>query len=114
LHRSLVAGMFLICFALLAHLPAAAEVKDCGLKGFASIDLAGATDGYLLVPVTIQDTRAYMVLNMATPFSSVTQDAVDSLSLQVKPMTIPFGESADKNPVQHMATAMQFEFGGVW
>jgi len=113
LHKSLVAGMFLICFALLAQVSVAAEVKDCGLKRYASIDLAGAADGYLLVPVTIQGTRAYMVLNMATPFSSVTQSAVDSLSLQVKPMATPFGKSADKNPDQHMATATPFEFGGI-
>jgi hypothetical protein len=61
----------------------------------------------------MQGTRAYMVLNMATPFSSVTQSAVDSLSLQVKPMATPFGKSADKNPDQHMATATPFEFGGI-
>jgi hypothetical protein len=88
-------------------------VKDCGLKRYASIDLAGAANGYLLVPVTIQGARAYMVLNMATPFSSVTQNAVDSLSLQVKPMATQFGKSADKNPDQHMATATPFEFGGI-
>jgi len=113
LQKSLVARMFLICFASLAHVSVAAEVKDCGLKRYASIDLAGAADGHLLVPVTIQATRAYMVLNMATPFSSVTQSAVDSLSLQVKPMAIPFGASADKSQVQHMATATPFEFGGI-
>lgn len=111
MHKTLVAGMLLICFALLAQVSVAAEVKDCGLKRYASIDLAGADEGYLLVPVTIQGTRAYMVLNMATPFSSVTQGAVDSLSLQVKPMATQFG--ADKTPVQHMATATPFEFGGI-
>lgn len=112
MHKSLVAGMFVICFALLAHVSIAAAVKDCGLKRYASIDLVGA-DGYLLVPVTMQGTRAYMVLNMATPFSSVTQGAVDSLSLQVKPMATQFGKSADKTPDQHMATATPFEFGGI-
>jgi hypothetical protein len=113
LHKSLLAGMFLLYFALLPQVSVAAEVKDCGLKRYASIDLAGADDGYLLVPVTMQGTRAYMVLNMATPFSSVMQSAVDSLSLQVKPMAIPFGTSADTNPMQHMATATPFEFGGI-
>jgi hypothetical protein len=112
-HKSLVGKMSLVCFALLAQGSVAAEVKDCGLKRYASIDLAGAADGYLLVPVTIQGTRAYMVLNMATPFSSVTQSAVDSLSLQVKPMATPFGRSTDKYPDMHMATATPFEFGGI-
>ena len=113
MHKSLVAGMFLVCFVLLALVSLAADVKDCGLKRYASIDLAGAADGYLLVPVTMQGTRAYMVLNMATPFSSLTQSAVDSLSLQIKPMATPFGKSADKIPDQHMATATSFEFGGI-
>jgi hypothetical protein len=112
LHKSLVVGTFVICCALQATVSVVAGVKDCGLKRYASIDLVRADD-YLLVPVIIQGTRAYMILNMATPFSSVTQTAVDSLSLQVKPMHIPFGQSADKTPDIYMATATPFEFGGI-
>ena len=113
MHKYFAAGMFVLCFALLTHVSIAAAVKDCGLKRYASIDLAGAGEGYLLVPVTIQGTRAYMALNTATPFSSITESVVSSLSLQVKPTAIPFGVSAEKSPDQHMATATLFELGGI-
>jgi len=114
LNRSVVVGIILGYLSLLPQAASgAAGGKDCSLKRYASIDLVGTADGYLLVPVTIQGTRVYMVLNMATPFSSLMQSAVSSLSLQVKPMHIPFGESEDKSPNQYMATATPFEFGGI-
>jgi hypothetical protein len=46
-----------------------------GLKRYASLDLSGLRNGYLLVPVTIQGSHAFMILNIANAFSSITENA---------------------------------------
>jgi hypothetical protein len=111
LNKSLLAGMFLICFALLAHVSFAAEVKNCGLKRYASIDLVAGRNGYLLVPVTIESMRAYMVLNMAGPFSVLADSAANNLSLKASSMPNGLQVRADGRPIQKVVVATPFILG---
>jgi hypothetical protein len=106
--------MLLICAVLFpATSLHSAEAKDCQLKQYASLDLSGLRSGYLLVPVTIQGSRAFMILNTAYPFSSVTENAASRLALQIH--RIPFGAEVrfGKKPIEKVATAKGFSLGNV-
>jgi hypothetical protein len=114
MRNSVSAGILLGCIALLTQAPSvAADNKNCGLTRYASLDLVVVGDSYLLVPVEIQGSRAYMALNMASPFSSFTQSAVGRFSLATKSMPFNVGVLAGKNKVQEMAAAKPFGFGGL-
>jgi hypothetical protein len=114
MRNSVSAGIVLSCIALLTHVPSvAADNTKCGLTRYASLDLAMVGDSSLLVPVMIQGSRAYMALNMASPFSSFTESAVGKLSLAKKPMPLHAEVLMGKNKVQEMATAKPFGFGGL-
>jgi hypothetical protein len=114
LHKDMVVPLILSCTALFAGTSvSAAENKNCQLKRYASIDFAGLPDGNLLVPVTIKGTPAYMVLDMASPLSSLTPSAVSSLSLPTKPVPSQLGIHAGANQIDKMATATQFVLGGL-
>lgn len=102
------------CIALLARAPpVAADSHKCGLTRYASLDLVMVGDSHLLVPVTIQGTRAYMALNMASPFSIVTEKAVRDFSLPTKSIPFNVGVHAGKSQVQQTATATPFAVGGL-
>jgi hypothetical protein len=110
----IAAGIILSCIGLVSHGPSfAAETKDCGLKRYASLDLVLVGDSYLLVPVMIQGTRAYMALNLASGFSSVTESAVNSLSLRETSIPKTLAVRADGRVVQKMVTASPFAMGEV-
>ena len=102
------------CIALLTSAPSvAADTNKCGLTRFASLDLVMIGDSYLLVPVTIQGVRAYMALNMASPFSSVTKEAVRDFSLPTRSIPFNVGVHAGKSEVRETATATPFAVGGL-
>jgi hypothetical protein len=91
----------------------AAEAKDCQLKQYASLDLSGLPNGYLLVPVTIQESRAFMILNTANAFSSITESAASRLALKINRM--PFGAKvrSGEKLIEKVATAKGFSLGNV-
>lgn len=114
MYKNAVAGMILVCAGLFPLVSlGAAEAKSCPLTRYASVDLVMVGDSYLLVPVMIQGARAYMALNMASPFSSFTESGVHRLSLATKSMPFNVGVLAGKNKVQEMAAAKPFGFGGL-
>jgi Aspartyl protease len=110
----MVLPLILGCTALFSWTSvSAAESKNCQLKRYTSIDFAGPPDGNLLVPVTISGTPAYMVLDLASPLSRLTPSAVNSLSLPTKPVPSQLGIHAGAKQIEKMATATQFELGGL-
>jgi hypothetical protein len=114
MHKNIVPRMVLICFASFPTTSLhAAEAKDCQLKQYASLDISGPRNGYLLIPVTIQESHAFMILNTASAFSSITEDAASRLGLQINRM--PFGAEvrAGKKPIEKVATAKGFSLGNV-
>jgi hypothetical protein len=114
LYKNTVAGMILIWVVLFPWTsPGAAEAKNCQLKRYASLDLTVVLGSYLLVPVTMQGTRAYMVLNMATPFSNVTESAVSTLALKTKPVPGSVAVHESGKQVKRLATAASFSLGQV-
>jgi len=58
----------LLCVFGLSPASNAGEPIDCALKRLASLDLTD--NGALLVPVTIQGTAAFMILNTSNAMSS--------------------------------------------
>jgi hypothetical protein len=112
MEKSVLAGLVLSIMALLPQASSfAADSKDCGLKRYAAIDLVAGRNGYLLVPVTIESTRAYMVLNMGGPFSMLTETAANSLSLKASSMPNGFQVRADGRPIQKIVVATPFMLG---
>jgi hypothetical protein len=114
MRNSVSAGIVLSSITLLANTPSvAADANKCGLTRYASLDLVLVGDSNLLVPVTIQNTRAYMALNMASPLSSVTEKVVRDLSLPTKSIPFNVGVHAGKSKVQDTATATPFAVGAL-
>jgi hypothetical protein len=104
-----LAGLILCCMALFPQASSfAADGKDCGLKRYAAIDLIVGRNGYLLIPVTIEGTRAYMALNMAGPFSMLSETAANNLSLKAVSMPNSLKVRADGKQVQKMVLATPF------
>jgi hypothetical protein len=104
--------MILVCVGLFPWTSlGATEAKNCQLKRYASIDLTVVQGSYLLVPVTMQGTRAYMVLNMGSAFSNVTESAVGTLALKTKsvPDSVAVHESGKQ--VKRLATVTSFLLG---
>ncbi len=113
LRKNIVPAMLLMYIVSLpASLPAS-EAKDCQLKQYASIDLLELRNGFLLVPVTIQDSPGYMVLNTGTAFTSVTQSGADRLALKLKQMPSGAKVQSGANVVQKYVTAEGFSLGAV-
>ena len=114
LQKNIIPGTLLICVVLFTSIsPSAAETKDCQLKQYAAIEISGARNGYLLVPVTIQETHAFMILNTSSAFSTITENAASRLALQIN--RVPFGAEvrAGKKPIEKVATAKGFSLGNV-
>jgi hypothetical protein len=112
LNNNIVPGLLLIYLVLVPASPAnAADSKDCQLKQVASLELSGPPNGYLLVPVTIQGTSAFMILNTAQPFSDITEDAASRLGLPIN--RIPSGVQVHfgKQSIEKVATATGFSMG---
>src|SRR5258708_18818541 len=85
IYKNIVSGMLLIYVVLSpATSLHATEAKDCRLKQYSSLDLLELPDGLLLVPVSIQESRAFMILNTGNAFSAVTNSAAVRLALPTK------------------------------
>jgi predicted aspartyl protease len=114
LHKNIVPGMLLI-YVLLFPAPSLPheETKDCRLKQYASINLLQIRNGYLLVPVTIQDSQAFMVLNTASAFSSITENAANRLELQTKPMPLGLKANLGNQQIAKIATVRGLSLGNL-
>lgn len=114
MYKNIVTGLLLIVAASLAATPLrAAEPKNCQLKQYAALDLSELPNGSLLVPVTIQESRAFMILNTASAFSTIMESAVSRLGLQTQ--RVPFGVQVNSasRPIENLATANGFSLGNV-
>jgi predicted aspartyl protease len=114
LYKNIVPGLLLIyvvfCQSTSLH---AAAVKDCQLKQYASLDLAGPPNGNLLVPVTLKGSHAFMILNTSSAFSTITESAASRLALQVKTIASDMQMRAGGKAVQKVAWANGLAIGNV-
>src|ERR1700737_4116316 len=115
--RCLIAALTLA--ASIASMPLAraaqtpAQGGACQLRQLASLDLKLVGGGQVLVPVTIHKTPAYMYLQIASPFSGMSQQAVDRFTLPKTEIAKGLDISTDTKRVQHYATATDFALGGI-
>jgi hypothetical protein len=89
----------------------AAEPQDCSLKRYASIDLEESPNGHLLVPVTIEGARAFMLLNTDTLASTLSEAAVGRLAIQTHSSSIAAKTPTGETYIPKIATAKQFSIG---
>jgi hypothetical protein len=89
----------------------AAEAQDCSLKRYASIDLEESPNGHLLVPVTVEGTRALMLLDTDTIYSTLTEAAVDRLALQTHSSSITVKTLTGETYIPKIATAKELSIG---
>jgi hypothetical protein len=112
LHKNIALTMLLVFVALS---PAASlhatEAQDCSLKQYASIDLEESPNGHLLVPVTIEGTRALMLLNTDTLASTLSEAAVGRLAIQTHSSSMTAKTPTGENYIPKIATAKQFSIG---
>ncbi len=114
MRNSISAAITLSTMALLTTTPSIAEeTNKCGLTRYASLDLVVVGETHLLVPVTIQDTPAYMTLSLANPFSGVSEKAVRDLSLTTQPTPSRVGVYTGRKEIRATATAHAFAMGNV-
>jgi hypothetical protein len=92
--------------------PTSAQSLSCESHQLASLDLEIPVSGAVLVPVTVNQARLYMYLEVASPWTSVSEQAVVRFALQrtdiSKDLDITFGDKR----VQQYAT-MSFQLGDV-
>ena len=114
MYKNIVPGMMLIYLVLFPTITLqAAEAKDCQLKQYASLDLSGPVNGNLLVPVTLKGTQAFMVLNTASAFSTITEGSASRLGLQVKTIASDMQVRAGSKSIQKVAWANGLTIGKV-
>jgi hypothetical protein len=101
----------LICVALFPAALRSAESKDCQLKQYASLDLPALPNGHLIVPVTIQGTDVFMLLNTISPFSSITEIAANRLGLQIHQMPFGVNVSSGAKKIENVAAAKGLSLG---
>lgn len=90
--RLTVACVFTVTAIMAAMLPAAARAAGpaatgCAMKRYASLDLLELEGGLIAVPVRIQDSDAFMVLNLAGAISQISAQAAARLGLPLT--TVP-------------------------
>jgi hypothetical protein len=106
--------MIFVCVVLLPWTSiGAAEAKNCQLKRYASLDLSEPVGSHLLVPVTIKGTRAYMVLDLANPYSSVMESAASRFDLKTQSISNRVEVVAGGKQLQKLATVSPFSLGGL-
>jgi hypothetical protein len=99
----------LLCVFGLSPASNAGEPTDCALKRLASLDLTD--NGALLVPVTIQGTAAFMILNTSSAISTLTESAVKRLGLRTQPIPGDAIVKSGEASVKRMTTAKDFMLG---
>jgi hypothetical protein len=90
-----------------------AQGAACQLHQLASLDLKLVSGGGVLVPVTMHKTAVYMYLEISSPFSGMSQQAVDRFALPRTEIAKGLDISSDTKRVQHYATATEFALGGI-
>ena len=109
MRRSPAAVIALFCVLGLSLTANAEEKKDCALKRFASLDLTG--NGFRLVPVTIEGSAEFMVLNTNTGISGLYESTVNHLGMPTQPVPLIAGLAYGKIPVTSMTKAKSFALG---
>jgi hypothetical protein len=107
-----------------ASLPARADAVSaagpaCEMKRYASLDLLRLEGGLIAVPVRIQDSDAFMVLNLAGSISKISSQAVAHLGLPLTavPADVAFRESGTQGKktytrkLDQYAATRQFSIG---
>jgi predicted aspartyl protease len=111
---NVASGVLLVLVALArATSLHATETPDCTLKKYASLDLAGDLSRSLVVPVTIQDSQVYMILNTSSGLSSITESAARRLSLQTHLLPSSMEVLSGGKPIQKTAMTKSFALGNV-
>ncbi|HEY5337796.1 MAG TPA: retroviral-like aspartic protease family protein, partial [Rhizomicrobium sp.] len=64
----------------------AARADDCKLSRAASLDISLTRDGRILVPVTINDTAKFLMVDTGAPLSTLEPDTVADLGLKTERM----------------------------
>jgi hypothetical protein len=75
------ARLGLVC-ALLASSITLARADDCALKRLASLDTITSSDGWSLIPVKIENTPAYLAVDLANSNSALSETFARSMNLQ--------------------------------
>jgi hypothetical protein len=109
--RAFALIFFVLLYVSLAKAsPTAAQSPTCESHQLASLDLEISDGGAVLVPVTVNRERLYMYLEIASPWTSVSDQAVVRFALHRtdigKGLDITFGDKR----VQQYAT-MSFQLG---
>jgi hypothetical protein len=89
------------------------QAAACQLHQLASLDLKVLDGGQVLVPVTMHKTAAYMYLDMAGLFSSISQQAVDRFALPLTAISKVIEITSGTQPVRHYAVVGDFVLGGI-
>lgn len=89
------------------------EGAACQLRQLASLDVKVLDSGQVLVPVTMRKMEAYMYLNLAGPFSSISQQAVDRFALRLTAIAKALEITSGTQRVQHYAVVADFVLGGI-
>jgi hypothetical protein len=111
-------GFALIFFVLLnvspppAKASAAAQSPACESHKLASLDLEITDSGAVLVPVTVNRARVYMYLEIASPLTSVSEQAVMRFALQRTDIGKDLDITSGSKRVQQYAT-MSFQLGDI-
>jgi predicted aspartyl protease len=89
----------------------AAGTPDCTLKQLASLDLVGDPSLGLVVPVVIQDSPDYMILNTSYAYGGITKSAVRRLGLQTHSVPISVRVFAGGSEVTKVVRTTNFSVG---
>ncbi len=112
MRQSIVAVFALMSALSLPPKSLASDSKGCGLTQYASLDLLEGPHGRLLVPVTMQGTAGFMVLDAEAGMSTVTESAAALLGLRVKPAPVDTDFTIGRHEVRKIATAEGVSLGG--
>ena len=113
MYKNTVAGMIMSAVLLPYASLGAVEAKNCQLKRYASLELSEPVGSHLLVPVTIKGTRAYMVLDLASAYSSVLESAASRFALPTQSITTHVEVHVAGKQLQRLATVAPFSLGGL-
>ena len=112
MYKNTVGGMIFLCVVLFPwNSGGAAEAKNCQLKRYVSLDLFEPQGSHLLVPVTIKGTRAYMVLDLASAYSSVMESTASRFELKTQSIPNRVEVVAGGKQLQRLATVTPFSLG---
>jgi hypothetical protein len=113
MNKSFFPGLLLICLAVPGTFLSAAPAKNCHLTQYATLDLSVLPNGSLLVPITIQDSPAFMILDTANAYSVITDRSVGRLGVKIDQKLLHSGVRIGATPIERFATVKGFSLGNV-